>query len=157
MDVCAAPGSKTEQLLRLLHAKSTQLQQIPINSINSSKTKTPINSSYCPPTGMIVANDADLRRIRTLRDRLPQGLCANLLITNARAEDLHARVRSTMQKEAISRAGSGKFIIYSGLGLWPFLYTVVVLFHMEWCIRWLWCFFIITCNTTNIAYNQSLC
>ena len=34
------------------------------------------------------------------------------------------------------------------------LYTVVVLFHVVWCIRQLWRSFIISCNITCIAYNQ---
>ncbi len=78
LDVCAAPGSKTEQLLRIMHSSS------------SAKGGT--------PSGMVVANDADARRIRTLRNRMPNGLGANLLITNARAEDLLSRVRHTMTK-----------------------------------------------------------
>ena len=34
------------------------------------------------------------------------------------------------------------------------LYTVGVLFHMEWCIRQLWCSSIIYYNINIIAYNH---
>lgn len=64
LDVCAAPGSKTEQLLSLLTRQSGT------------------------PTGMIVGNDADMKRIQTLKARYSKCGSPNLLLTCARAEDL---------------------------------------------------------------------
>ena len=66
LDCCAAPGSKTEQLLSLMkhHAgKSTS-------------------------TGMVVANDADPVRINTLKERYNCSQNPSLLLTCSKAEDL---------------------------------------------------------------------
>lgn len=73
LDVCAAPGSKTEQLLYLLGSDSP---------------------------GMVVANDADPKRIETLRKRYNRCGSPNLLIINSRAEEL---------SKIISRKESRKF------------------------------------------------
>jgi 16S rRNA C967 or C1407 C5-methylase (RsmB/RsmF family) len=75
LDVCAAPGSKTEQLLNLL------MKKIGGNSTNTSST------------GMVVANDADPIRITTLKNRYKRCLTPNLLITCATAEELASRIR----------------------------------------------------------------
>ena len=45
LDMCAAPGSKTAQLLEAVHRGSTHAQ---------------------PPTGFVIANDADARRAHML-------------------------------------------------------------------------------------------
>jgi 16S rRNA C967 or C1407 C5-methylase (RsmB/RsmF family) len=66
LDMCAAPGSKTMQLLSLMHSDSVRNNTV--------------------PTGMVVANDADPKRISTLQTRI--GMNPNLLITCCRAEDL---------------------------------------------------------------------
>ena len=36
---------------------------------------------------------------------------------------------------------------------WLVLYTCGILFHVGWCIRQLWSSFVISYNTTTIAYN----
>ena len=69
LDVCAAPGSKTEQLLTIM---------------NSRDTRT--------PTGMVIANDADPKRILTLKNRYKRSGYPNLLITCSRAEDLEQAI-----------------------------------------------------------------
>ena len=78
LDVCAAPGSKTEQLLHL----------VATNGTNSSNT-----SSDVPCTGMVVANDADPVRITTLKNRYMRCLTPHLLITCATAEELRSRLQ----------------------------------------------------------------
>jgi 16S rRNA C967 or C1407 C5-methylase (RsmB/RsmF family) len=72
LDVCAAPGSKTEQLLSILRSKCSDA------------------SGICP--GMVVANDADPVRINTLRRRYARCGSPNLLVTCARAEDLQKMI-----------------------------------------------------------------
>eukprot|EP01032_Pedospumella_encystans_P009272 gene9272-10930_t len=72
LDVCAAPGSKTEQLLTLLNANR------PDKSL--------------PAQGMVVANDADPIRINTLKKRYARAGSPNLLVTCARAEDLQKMI-----------------------------------------------------------------
>ena len=64
LDVCAAPGSKTEQMISLMRGGS----------------------------GLVVANDADPRRIETLQRRYRRCGSPNLLVTCARAEDLSAAI-----------------------------------------------------------------
>ncbi|KAJ1430656.1 S-adenosyl-L-methionine-dependent methyltransferase, partial [Ochromonadaceae sp. CCMP2298] len=80
LDVCAAPGSKTEQLLLLLRAATPP-------------------GEVC--SGMVVANDADPVRINTLRKRYARCGSANLLVTCSRAEDLQKVI-------AHSQLGGGK-------------------------------------------------
>lgn len=66
MDMCAAPGSKTAQLIEALHCP------------NSSDVD---NYNACPP-GLIIANDSDTKRAHMLvhqSSRLPS---PNLVITN---------------------------------------------------------------------------
>ncbi|KAL7408753.1 S-adenosyl-L-methionine-dependent methyltransferase, partial [Mrakia frigida] len=78
LDMCAAPGSKTAQLLEALHASS------------SSATNA------TPPSGLVVANDSDLKRSQLLvhqSSRLPS---ANVIVTNLDA----SRVNGTMRKNA---------------------------------------------------------
>lgn len=67
LDMCAAPGSKTEQLLSLLYASHSGEGEV---------------------EGMVVANDADPKRIDTLKKRYSRCGSPNLLITCSRAEDL---------------------------------------------------------------------
>jgi len=76
LDVCAAPGSKTEQLL-------------------ATMTKLSPNGV---PSGMVVANDADQRRIHTLRDRYARACVPHMLIVNSRAEDLQAKIAQTKRR-----------------------------------------------------------
>ena len=49
-------------------------------------------------------------------------------------------------------------MVYLSLGwtseLWLYLYTIGVLFHVECCIRKLWCSSIIFLNINSIAYNH---
>lgn len=71
LDVCAAPGSKTEQLLHALHRVST---------------------CGTAPTGFVVANDADPVRIQTLCRRYARSGSPSLLVTCCRAEELRARL-----------------------------------------------------------------
>ena len=82
LDVCGSPGSKTDQLISLLYScLQEELQCYPGK----------IQGDGITPSGMIVGNDADIHRIQTIRDRYKRFNCPNLLVTCARAEDLHGR------------------------------------------------------------------
>jgi multisite-specific tRNA:(cytosine-C5)-methyltransferase len=64
LDLCAAPGSKTAQLLEALHAGGSAVD------------------AADKPRGLVLANDADLKRSHLLvhqSNRLPS---ANVLVTN---------------------------------------------------------------------------
>lgn len=74
LDVCAAPGSKTEQALSLLYAAHATDDSL--------------------PSGMVVANDPDPRRIQTIKTRYARCGSPNLVITCARAEDLAAMINA---------------------------------------------------------------
>ena len=78
LDVCAAPGSKTEQILYLMQRQQQQQQG------------APSSSSFIP--GMVVANDADPRRIDTLMRRYARCGSPSLLVTCARAEELSVAI-----------------------------------------------------------------
>ncbi|SCV04026.1 LAMI_0H12838g1_1 [Lachancea mirantina] len=62
LDMCAAPGSKTAQLIEALHAKNDE------------------------PTGFVMANDADARRSHMLVHQLKRLNSANLLVVNHDAQ-----------------------------------------------------------------------
>lgn len=62
LDMCAAPGSKTAQLIEALHAKNDQ------------------------PSGFVVANDADYKRSHMLVHQLKRLNSANLMVVNHDAQ-----------------------------------------------------------------------
>jgi len=64
IDMCAAPGSKTAQLLELLHA----------------------NDLTNPPTGVVVANDVDVSRCYTLIHQVQRLSSQCVLVTNHEAQ-----------------------------------------------------------------------
>jgi len=72
LDMCAAPGSKTEQLLNLLSASA--------------------RGQSVGPSGMVVGNDADPKRMKTLRARYDRLGHPCLLLTCLRGEDLQHRI-----------------------------------------------------------------
>jgi 16S rRNA C967 or C1407 C5-methylase (RsmB/RsmF family) len=76
LDVCAAPGSKTEQLITLMQRNGHSNGSIDKNNI-------------C--RGMVVANDADPVRIGTLKKRYSKCGSPNLLVVCSRAEDLYVQ------------------------------------------------------------------
>ena len=79
LDVCAAPGSKTEQLLHAMTSKARALGT--------------------QPSGVVVANDADTKRIQIFKTRYQRALAPHLLVVNSRAEDLHQRVVSCKREQ----------------------------------------------------------
>lgn len=66
LDMCAAPGSKTFQLLEMIH-KSAMLAFL--------------------PKGMVIANDADVQRCNLLIHQTKRMCSANLLVTNHEAQN----------------------------------------------------------------------
>ena len=70
LDMCAAPGSKTSQLLELIQASS----MIDLKQPNSHQ-----------PKGFVVANDADSKRAFMLTHQMNRLNTANIVITNHQA------------------------------------------------------------------------
>lgn len=64
LDVCAAPGSKTEQVLCSLYDNCDN------------------------PTGFVIANDSDPKRIQRVKTRYNRCNCPNILLTCSRAQEL---------------------------------------------------------------------
>jgi len=67
IDMCAAPGSKTSQIIEALHSQDT-------GKIGSM------------PTGLVIANDADYNRSYMLVYQLKRLQSANLIVTNHEAQ-----------------------------------------------------------------------
>lgn len=65
LDMCAAPGSKTFQLLEIIHHS---------------------NESGSLPSGMVVANDVDVQRSNLLIHQTKRMCTANLIVTNHEAQ-----------------------------------------------------------------------
>ncbi|KMT08571.1 hypothetical protein BVRB_6g138510 [Beta vulgaris subsp. vulgaris] len=66
LDMCAAPGSKTFQLLEIIHRA---------------------NKPGTLPSGMVVANDVDVQRSNLLIHQTKRMCTANLIVTNHEAQD----------------------------------------------------------------------
>ena len=85
LDMCAAPGSKTFQLLEMLHG-----------SLGEEKEKL--------PTGFVIANDVDLKRCNLLTHQTKRANSPGLLVTNHEAQhfpDIVSRGGRTFQFDAI--------------------------------------------------------
>ncbi|KNA12127.1 hypothetical protein SOVF_128720 [Spinacia oleracea] len=66
LDMCAAPGSKTFQLLEIIHRT---------------------NETGSLPSGLVVANDVDVQRSNLLIHQTKRMCTANLMVTNHEAQD----------------------------------------------------------------------
>jgi 16S rRNA C967 or C1407 C5-methylase (RsmB/RsmF family) len=77
LDMCAAPGSKTEQLLTQLHKSSKH------------------------PSGYVVANDADPKRIQTLLNRISRSTSPNLVVTNCTALELYKKYKKRVNNKEL--------------------------------------------------------
>ncbi|GMH25307.1 hypothetical protein Nepgr_027150 [Nepenthes gracilis] len=66
LDMCAAPGSKTFQLLEIIHR---------------------CNKAGSLPSGMVVANDIDVQRSNLLIHQMKRMCTANLIVTNHEAQN----------------------------------------------------------------------
>ncbi len=78
LDMCAAPGSKTQQLLEALHAKGSM------------------------PEGFVVANDADFKRCSLLTHQTKRVCSPCLLVTNHGAEKFPEAWRSAPSSSSSS-------------------------------------------------------
>lgn len=99
LDVCSAPGSKTEQLLYLLQ--------------QASAADGTAAAGWSLPTGMVVANDADPVRMGTLRTRYQRCWSPNLVATCARAEDLQRLIGRPVFDRIIVSQSCQPLISYS--------------------------------------------
>ncbi|KAK2997703.1 hypothetical protein RJ639_026583, partial [Escallonia herrerae] len=81
LDMCAAPGSKTFQLLEMIH-RSAEPESL--------------------PNGMVIANDVDVQRCNLLIHQTKRMCTANLIVTNHEAQNFpscHLRRSHTTREE----------------------------------------------------------
>lgn len=82
--MCAAPGSKTEQLLSLMQADA----DLTYSNSSSTSATTVTASGNSAFSGMVLANDIDPKRMNTLIQRFARLGSPNLIFCCGRAEDL---------------------------------------------------------------------
>jgi 16S rRNA C967 or C1407 C5-methylase (RsmB/RsmF family) len=73
LDMCAAPGSKTFQLLEMLHARAAD-------------DSDAASASGSVPSGVVVANDASLQRANLLTHQTKRSNSPALIVTNHQAQ-----------------------------------------------------------------------
>lgn len=89
LDMCAAPGSKTFQLLEMLH-------DLDGSAIGSGASA---GSSQLTPTGFVVANDADAQRCNLLTHQTKRMCSPCLMVTNHEAQAF-PRIRASLMDKA---------------------------------------------------------
>lgn len=77
LDMCAAPGSKTAQLLEGLHA--------PLLNQEGQPAPGGVAAHETIPVGLVIANDSDSKRSNLLKHQAARFASPNLLITNTDA------------------------------------------------------------------------
>ncbi|KAL9937421.1 hypothetical protein V8E36_003830 [Tilletia maclaganii] len=77
LDLCAAPGSKTAQLVEMLHTRGP-----------SSSQPLPRGEYDATPEGLVLANDSDTRRAHMLVHQASRIPSANLMVSNLDASML---------------------------------------------------------------------
>ncbi|CAN6479939.1 unnamed protein product [Victoria cruziana] len=86
LDMCAAPGSKTFQLLEMIHRS---------------------NKSGSLPEGMVIANDVDFRRCNLLIHQTKRMCSANLIVTNHEAQNFPSCLFKPEREMAIDKLPYG--------------------------------------------------
>lgn len=89
LDMCAAPGSKTFQLLEMLH-------DLDGSAIGSGASA---GSPQLTPTGFVVANDADAQRCNLLTHQTKRMCSPCLMVTNHEAQAF-PRIRASLMDKA---------------------------------------------------------
>ena len=79
LDMCAAPGSKTTQLIELLHAEESQTNLIPGRAHPPHSTHL---NNMSTTAGVVVANDADNKRCYMLVHQAKRLNSPCLMVTN---------------------------------------------------------------------------
>lgn len=87
IDMCSSPGSKTDQILSMMHESAISINDdIAHGILPTSRVRKAV------PAGLLVANDADPKRIRRLMSRYSRCQSCALIVTCSRAEDLQVKI-----------------------------------------------------------------
>eukprot|EP00210_Caulerpa_lentillifera_P001507 g1445.t1 len=120
LDMCAAPGSKTAQLLEMIHSHPTNA-----------------------PQGVVVANDLDYKRCNMMTHQIRRMVSPNVLITSSDAAKFPRRMKSSKQLMEFDRilvdvpcSGDGttrknpeiwrKWKLHNGISLHPLQLRIVL-------------------------------
>ncbi|GIZ42615.1 hypothetical protein CKM354_000587500 [Cercospora kikuchii] len=83
LDLCAAPGSKSAQLVELLHAGEEDRVAKALESVRSSDSgSADIGEDHGRSTGILVANDVNYQRAQMLVHQVKRLNSPNLIVTN---------------------------------------------------------------------------
>lgn len=78
LDMCAAPGSKTAQIIEAIHAgEETRTEEAVAQDVPTNKA-----DNGGRPTGLVIANDADYKRSHMLIHQTKRLNSPNLIVTN---------------------------------------------------------------------------
>nr|OQO20247.1 hypothetical protein B0A51_17063 [Rachicladosporium sp. CCFEE 5018] len=85
LDLCAAPGSKSAQLVELIHAGEEERVEMALKSVQNEETQTVDageEDEYGRSTGLLVANDVNYQRAQMLVHQVKRLNSPNLVVTN---------------------------------------------------------------------------
>jgi 16S rRNA C967 or C1407 C5-methylase (RsmB/RsmF family) len=95
LDCCAAPGSKTEQIVSKMHALFRKEQQEERKQRNSDVEEDERKK------GFILANDMDQKRIKELANKFHSFPSTNLLFTNMNGEEFTSYFRPSSSSSSV--------------------------------------------------------
>ncbi|RDH33246.1 S-adenosyl-L-methionine-dependent methyltransferase [Aspergillus welwitschiae] len=87
LDMCAAPGSKSAQLMEMIHAgEEESMQQVTAKVAEGTASAEPMGPEGLGDdgrtTGLLIANDADYKRAHMLIHQMKRLSSPNLIVTN---------------------------------------------------------------------------
>ncbi|KAL1856619.1 tRNA (cytosine-5-)-methyltransferase ncl1 [Paecilomyces lecythidis] len=85
LDMCAAPGSKSCQLMEMLHAGEEESMRQVADSLNNGTEIPAVGEGledYGRCTGLLIANDSDYKRAHMLIHQMKRLNSPNLIVTN---------------------------------------------------------------------------
>ncbi|KAI5803314.1 S-adenosyl-L-methionine-dependent methyltransferase, partial [Peziza echinospora] len=100
LDMCAAPGSKTAQLIEMLHMGEENAVEEAVKKAHEGKLDpdAPVSEEADydrgRPTGLVIANDADYRRSHMLIHQTKRLNSPNLIVTNNDATAYPSLIKS---------------------------------------------------------------
>lgn len=84
LDLCAAPGSKSAQLIEMIHAGEEERTRKVANDVvnNAEIAKNPEFADEGRSTGLLIANDVDYKRAHMLVHQVKRLSSPNIIVTN---------------------------------------------------------------------------